>query len=171
MGYIIQGSLFQNSLGLHLMWSRICILTPFSSKSAKNEKVPPKKLNWMRGPRGVWKLLFVLLFEFHTPSYQCWSWYVCFPGQGIHFVRFHGLGLWPILKCVKILRARFYFIWAGALSSLKHHLFISPGKLPFLERLPILARPFHFWKGEIQHVCRIQQPYYIFLLGDFISRL
>ena len=48
---------------------------------------------------------------------------------------------------------------------------ISPGKLPFLERLPILARPFHFWKGEIQHVCRIQQPYYIFLLEDFISRL
>ena len=47
----------------------------------------------------------------------------------------------------------------------------SPGKLPFLERLPILARPFHFWKGKIQHVCRIQQPYYIFLLGDFISRL
>ena len=41
----------------------------------------------------------------------------------------------------------------------------------FLERLPILARPFHFWKGGVQHVCRIQQPYYIFLLGDFITRL
>ena len=28
-------------------------------------------------------------------------------------------------KCVKILRAIFCFIWAGALSSLKHHLFIA----------------------------------------------
>ena len=28
----------------------------------------------------------------------------------------------------------------------------SPGKLPILERLPILARPIRFWKGVLQRV-------------------
>ena len=65
----------------------LSILTPFSSKSAKKIEGATQKTNWMRGPRGVWKLLFYVIRVLY-PFYQCWSKYVCFWGQGIHFLRF-----------------------------------------------------------------------------------
>ena len=142
MGYIIQGSCFKFLRAPSHVKQNMHFDTFFIKISQKWEGAA-QKTELDEGVQGGSENYYLCYYlSFTPPSYQCWSWYVCFPGQGIHFVRFHGLGLWPILKCVKILRARFYFIWAGALSSLKHHLFISPGKLPFLERLPHSGKTF-----------------------------
>ena len=67
----------------------LSILTPFSSKSAKKwEGAAQKTESDEGGPRGSGNYYFMVLFEFCTFSYQCWSRCTYFWGQGIHFSRF-----------------------------------------------------------------------------------
>ena len=90
MGYIKRWCFRELRAPAHMKQNvALNILTPFSSKLAKKWEGAAQKTEFDEGVQGGSEnYYFMLLVEFCTFFYQCWSKFVCFWGQGIHFSRF-----------------------------------------------------------------------------------